>query len=442
MTLTLLVGALFAAQLHLFVDDSEIQSLEGARLELHHPQPQETVLTFDKPWEGPVSAYHSVFKDGAKYRCYYRGLRDEKSPEVTCTAESSDGIHWTKPELGTYEVLGSKANNVVWTGDGTHNFAPFLDLNPAAKPDEKYKAVGGDPKLSGFSSPDGYHWKRVQDDPILTDGKFDSLNIAFWHPTHKRYECFLRDFKDGVRTVRMATSDDFIHWSVPVWFDFGATPAEHLYTNAIVPYFREPSIYLGFPKRFVPARTAVKDWEGGPGISDGVFMSSRDGVHWNRWREAFIRPGLDPNNWTERNMMTAWGLLELAPGEISLYYMENYRHPACRLRRATLRTDGFVSVNAGAKGGSVVTKPFAADGSRLVVNFATSAAGSLRCELQDADGRPIPGYELGACDELFGDDLERAVTWGGKSDLGALTGKTVRLKATLADADLYSFRLN
>lgn len=432
------LAIVLAGPLHLFVDDHDIASLDGARLELHHPQPRETVLLFDKPWEGPVSAYPAVFQDGNQYRCYYRGLKDVTSPEYTCVAESADGIHWTKPELGIYEAAGTKANNVVWSEAGAHNFAPFLDSNPAARTEAKYKAVGGEP-LFGFVSPDGYHWKRLGDAPIITAGAFDSLNIAFWHPVHKRYECFFRDFKDGVRAIKTATSDDFLHWTEPQWLDFGAAPPEHLYTNAIVPYYREPTIYIGLPKRFNPARTVVKDWPGGAGVSDGVFMSSRDGVHWRRWREAFLRPGPDPNNWTERNMMFAWGALELAPGEISLYYMENYRHPSCRLRRATLRTDGFVSVSAGAEGGSLVTKPVAVTGTRLILNVSTSALGSIRVELQDESGQALPGYDLATCGELFGDQIERAVDWGGKTDISALSGKKVRLKAVLRDADLFSY---
>ena len=63
--------------------------------------------------------------------------------EVTCYAESRDGIHWTKPELGLFEFNGSKQNNIVWDGPGTHNFTPFLDTNPACPPDAKYKALAG-----------------------------------------------------------------------------------------------------------------------------------------------------------------------------------------------------------------------------------------------------------------------------------------------------------
>jgi hypothetical protein len=165
------------------------------------------------------------------------------------------------------------------------------------------------------------------------------------------------------------TSRDFLTWTEPVWLDFGETPPEHLYTNAITPYVRAPHLFVGFPKRFVPSRRSPINPH--PGISDGVFMSSRDGLRFERWREAFIRPGPQPERWFSRNNMTAWGLLVTKnqvpgmPDELSLYSTENYASlDSCvRLRRYTLRLDGFVSAHAPMAGGELVTKPLLFRGS-------------------------------------------------------------------------------
>ena len=86
-----------------------------------HPVPQEIAITHDAPWEGNFSGYHSVFKDGDLYRMYYRGWQvpvladrlDLSAVRNLCYAESDDGIHWRKPELGLFEFGGSKANNIV-----------------------------------------------------------------------------------------------------------------------------------------------------------------------------------------------------------------------------------------------------------------------------------------------------------------------------------------
>lgn len=219
---------------------------------------------------------------------------------------------------------------------------------------------------------------------------------------------------------------------------------EHLYTNQIRPYARAPHIYLGFPKRFVPERNQDRKFSG---VSDGIFMSSRDGVHFHRWGEAVVRPGLQPERWVTRNNMIGWGILTLPssvagePEELSIYAAEGYYSgPASRLRRYTYRLDGFVSVRAPLAGGEMTTRLIRFSGSRLVLNYSTSAAGSIRVEIQDETGAPVPGYSLRDSRELFGDSVEQAVSWDRNNDLGSLSGRTVRLRFLLKDADLYALR--
>ena len=139
-------------------------------------------------------------------------------------------------------------------------------------------------------------------------------------------------------------------------------------------------------------------------------------------------------------MIVGRGVVPTGDAEISIYYVENYQHPSDRLRRATLRTDGFVSVNAPYAGGAMTTKPLTFDGGELVVNYATSVAGSLRVELQQADGKAIDGFMLPQSAEIFGDEIERVVCWENGSDLSALAGRPVRLHVAMRDADLYSVR--
>ncbi len=426
-------------RLQLFVDRYLIDALAGAELRLHSPQPREVAIPFDRPWEGPVSFYVTVLVDGDTYRAYYRGQPGVGHPEVTCYAESKDGIVWTKPALGLYEFQGSTENNILWMGEGTHNFTPFLDQNPAARPEERYKALAGGP-LIALCSPDGIHWRKLRDEPVITQGAFDSQNLAFWDSARGRYAAYFRGFRDDVRAVLTATSTDFLNWTEPEWIDLGDSRPEHFYTNATTPYFRAPEILLCFPKRFVPERTWNPE-HGHPGLSDGLFLTSRDGRRFDRtFLEAFIRPGPDPENWTERNIGIAYGVVPTGPGEISLYWVEHYRHPTCRLRRGVLRTDGFVSLHAGYAGGEALTRPLLFAGKELVLNFATSAAGSVRVELQDEKGKPLPGFSLAECPAIYGDELERVVRWRDGADVSSLAGRRVRLRFRLQDADLYSFR--
>jgi len=452
----------------LFVDHSLIERMDGVRLELHHPQPAGVAMRFDRPWEGTYSQYVTVIKDAENFLMYYRGLpglKDECTDrECTCLAESRDGIHWSRPNLRLYTVGGTLDNNVVLHGQtpDSHNFAPFLDANPGRTAAERFKAVagvGGYGGLRGYVSPDGIHWKRLREEPFITEGAFDSQNLAFWSESENCYVCYFRTFTEGlgnsVRTISRATSPDFLAWSKPVRMEFDDSLKEHLYTNATHPYFRAPHIYVALPMRFCP-RPGLADAlfdriapnvdpayvrEARGECSDGMFMTSRGGNRYDRtFREAFFRPGLDPGNWVSRTVMAAWGVVPTGPGEMSVYYGQHDGQKTAHLLRCTLRTDGFASVNAPFSGGEMVTKPLLFAGRELEINYSTSAAGSLRVEIQDVEGKPIPGFMVDECIEIVGDQIERVVQWKAGADVSSLSARPVRLRFAMKDADLYSLR--
>lgn len=444
----------------LFVDDFLIDAMTGsAERVLHRPVPRGVALELDKPWEGKASAYFSVVEDGGLVRLYYnaRPRHPEGGSQTTCLAESEDGVHFARPVLGLYESIAapggandpnydaSKQNNMVWRqGASGHNFSPFLDPNPAAPPDQRYKAVayppsGGD--LAVYASPDGIHWRMLAEGIVGPPGP-DSQNVAFWDALRERYVLYFRRAhpdRPGLRGIWRAESRDFIEWSDLEPIQYEDDRAEHMYTNCIRPYFRAPHIYIGTPARYVPRRKKVAEHPNS-GVSDAVLMSSRDGKTFQRWAQAFIRPAPEAEVWTDRNNYPAWGMVQTSPTEISLYWTEHYRHPGMRLRRGTIRVDGFVSLASGEQVGEMLTRPLVFSGRQLEVNYATSAVGALRFELCDEDGHPYEGFSLADSDKLFGNEIETIVTWNNRSDLSHLAGKPVRLRVRLRDADLYSLR--
>jgi len=427
-----------------FVDGQLIDRLAGADLTLQHPIRREVVLVTDMSWEGPSSGYFTAIQDGATVRIYYRGYCpvDDSKKQVTCMVESSDGIHFTRPKLGLFAFGGSRDNNIVWRGVESHNFAPLLDRNPACPPDERYKALGGiAPALWAFASPDGIHWKRKGDHPALTHGTFDSLNTAFWDDRAKLYRCYSRYFDGEVRAIQSSTSKDFLNWTEPVPNRYAAgIPHDQFYTNGTRPCLGAEHILLSFPSRFVPERTKLPNYHD-PGVSDSVFMTSRDGLNWDRmFLDGWLRTGPDDRNWSQRSNMPACGIVSVDPNEFSMYATEHYQWPDNRLRRISIRKFGWASVHAPRRGGEMVTRPIVFSGRSLCINYATSAAGSIRVEIQDADGSPIPGYRLEEMDTLFGDELNRPVTWKGSTDVSKLSGRTVRLRFVLQDADLFSLQ--
>ncbi len=463
-----------AGKRELFVDRHLIQSMNGVELRMHTPRDEGEVLRLDKPWEGMFCAYFTVIKDDAKYLLYYRG-KDSSGPdgkgEVTCYAESSDGLVWSKPKLGLHEVAGSKDNNIILTGTGiTHNFSPFIDTRPGVPRAERFKALGGllDKNATGglhaLASEDGIHWRDIYNKPVVTRGAFDSQNVCFWSELEQSYVCFLRIFTkgattakewtpSGLRSMSRTSSADFEHWSDPVPMQFQPAQECHFYTSQTHPYFRAPHIYIATAARFMPGRRGITDedalrlqvspsyYKAAKDVSDSVLLTSRDGHTYNQtFREAFIRPGLRLSEWVSRCGYPALNVVQTGPSEMSLYVNQDYAQPTAHLRRYSMRLDGFASLRAPYEGGEMITKPLTFQGRQLMLNFSTSAAGVIRVEIQDISGKPVPGFALGECVEILGNDIERAVRWKSGGDVSRLAGQAVRLRFVMKDADLFALR--
>ena len=132
-------------------------------------------------------------------------------------------------------------------------------------PRPAYKALGGlraEGGLFAFKSADGIHWSLLSDKPVITNGAFDSQNLAFWDPTLGKYRAYWRTFTEGIttakvwkpagyRAIRTGSSSDFLNWGDEADLIYEDSPDEHLYTNQIKPYYRAPHILIGFPVRYI-----------------------------------------------------------------------------------------------------------------------------------------------------------------------------------------------
>ncbi len=448
----------------LFVDHTLIESLDQLDLRLHAPRYEGVALSFDQPWEGPFSAYPTVILDGHRYMMFYRGMPGQEIEDrraITAYAESVDGIHWVKPQLGRFEHHGSSANNIVLAEKDVYsrNFSPFLDTNPDTPPEQRFKAIAGDETkgLYGFVSADGLNWELIQEDYIFTQGMFDSHNVAFWSEAEQQYVCYFRTWTGegftGYRTISRTTSKDFLNWTNPGVMTYGDTPQEQLYTNGTQPYFRAPHIYIALAKRFFPEKSGYTGEDAKNLVaydnyrstsSDSIFMSTRGGASYDRtFMEAFIRPGDTARDWIARDNTPALGLVPALNGrELYIYRMSHYAQPTAHIARYSLRLDGFVSAHADYNGGTLTTKPFTFTGNRLEVNLETSAAGELRVELTDKAGNPLPGFSTKDCEPMLGNFIDQQVSWKGSPDLSQYNGQVVRLKFHLKDGDLYAFRFS
>ena len=218
---------------------------------------------------------------------------------------------------------------------------------------------------------------------------------------------------------------------------------------------QEAAVSCGSPSLIVPLAKSMKLTrrnripgivkQPGPiknaGVSDAVFLNSRDGMNQDRtFQEGWVRPGPEERNWMNLNNMSSLGIVQTSSNEFSMYISEHFSWPDNRLRRPTVRRHGFGAMHADHAGGEFTTRPLKLTGKTLLLNYATSAARSVQVEIQDEHGKPLPGYSLAESDLLFGDELDADVKWKSGNDLSGMIGKPVRLRFVLKEADLFALK--
>lgn len=177
---------------------------------------------------------------------------------------------------------------------------------------------------------------------------------------------------------------------------------------------------------------------------------SRDGFHWDRPnRKPFLAPSEKPGAWNWGNVQSAGGGFCVVGDELFIYYSGRggspggdgkVRDTGAATGLARLRRDGFASLDAGPDGGTLATRPLTfGKGRHLFVN-ADAHGGTLSVEILDAKtSQPIPPFVADGCRSVTAEGTRQRVLWDGAADLGALAGKTVRLRFHLRQASLYAF---
>ena len=411
----------------LFLDDYLLDTIAGLELKLNIPQEVQSTNI-------PNGYYQTIIKTDSLYRIYYRDkldfwkgeLYDGNPGEITKSAISRDGYNWQ--EEATY-INDSIKNYIFYEPPFSHNFTPFKDENPNSK--YKYIALSGTNDTGGlfsFYSNDGINFKKFKNQAVIKHDpnyyEYDSQNIAFWSETENQYICYFRRLINGLRSFSRSSSKDFESWSTPINI-FPNLEGEHLYTSGIQPYFRATHIYIGLSTRFFP--------ENG-NSTDIVLISSRDGVKFDRtFKEAFIRPGLDPGKWENRSNYITLNLVPLD---------ESYMGIFARNSLYKIRMDGFSSVNSGFKEGFLITKPFKFMGNTMEINYATSAGGFIGIEILDENNERLINGLRYSSEKIIGDEIAGKVKWQKSLDLASIEGKIIRLRITMKEADLYSFKFN
>lgn len=451
----------------LFVDNFLIAQTDLER-KFHYPEYHSAnpVLTPDRDWEkqGANVGFAAPFSDGVwydeadgKFKMWYMaggGAYATSGAGVTCYAESTDGINWTKPSLNV--VAGT---NIVRKGTVRDASSVWIDKQ-TSDPSRRYKMF----EVSGGAGKWAYHYLTSSDGKAWRDAQAASGSVAdrstvYYNPFRGVWAWSMR------HNVRLKSSDpytvrarDYMEHSDPAAgnklakadlkaFWFGPWPNEQkhpvynnndgspgIYNHDAIAY---ESIMLGLFSVWQGPENDVCNRDGIIKRNQIMLGYSRDGYSWLREdMNPFLAVDENVAAWNAANLQSAVGS-PLIVGDKLYFYLSGRRmvngSEQVTTGLATLRRDGFASMSGS---GSLLTEPICFSGSNFFVN--ADVRGSLQVELLDRDGKPLQGFSKDDCTAVSGDGVRKAVNWKG-GDLKSLEGKVIRVKFYLSDGDLYAF---
>lgn len=439
----------------LFVDDYLVENKQNV-IRTYHPfikSSHNPVLPGDKPWEGNVAyVYGTVLPDeeGNGYRMWYHVYN---GGYLNLYATSRDGINWIKPELGQVSWKNSTDNNILDISRVYH--LPQVIHTPWEEDRNKHYKMTGFVYGVGFCaslSPDGIHWTPAQPDIIFEDP--GDVGNFVWDPHTQRYTGYPKAFAPvrgyRRRCVGFTATPDFRKWPstqlilVPDEFDDRWVIDDYDHTDFYgLSAFAYESGYIGLLWIF-PITNGVSD---GPVFCE--LVSSRDGINWVRQdprhggRGPILPCGPD-GSWDDGMVYTTNHPL-VEDGVIKLWYGGFAGSHSARLKDrpagvglATLRKDGFASLDSGDYTGTVTTKLLKKLTGQLYVN-ANAKQGLLKVEVFDSDGRTVPGYSRDHCQPINSDGIEIPVRWQKHNQLPTTAGP-LRLRFVMNNTSLYSFK--
>ena len=461
----------------LFLDNYLIAESQHLTRQVHRPKRYEgnPIVTPDGPREAMnrvVVAHVMQFTAAPRFRMWYwsypgwhKRENDQQIRHGSSYAVSDDGMTWRKPDLDLHKIEGSELRNIVIPYGQMHG---IFDEPDESDPQKRFKALVlvearriRDGRLTreytipeGYylhTSPDGIQWKgdlsrRII--PSLYRGYHISQNGIgdttrfWWDPLQKKYIGDVKFVLPDMRSRGIMESDDLIHWSRPVPTFAARDDHNEIYGHRGFVY---QGMYVGMRWVYVRGRTKAHS-------SNVELDCSRDGSHWTRVAAGQPFMDFNPNHDTwDGSKMKPVAMLEVGD-EIWIYYngmptelelnnpeFPDTLHTKTSAGLAKLRRDRFVSINAGGKAGTLVTRPLTFRGKKLHVNCEVAGAGRLTVGVVTGGGQPIEGYTIESCRPLTGDGIDIPVAWHENTDLPNLAGSPLKLRFDLQNAKLYSF---
>ena len=454
----------------------------GVKLCVEPATKSEPLLVADRPWEGDTIGWSQVMFDDGRYRMWYSTY---KPVEHLCYAESLDGMHWEKPELGIIEFEGSTQNNMCMEAKGCGHTCVFkdpsapeharyramlftawyegepgerlendegyrrLERKNAAKPGETFLPVSLKGAMFGLNSPDGLRWTPIEE-PILEEWH-DTHNLAAYDEQKEKYVGYFRGFYGGRRAVSYAETDDFEHWP-PTEVVHHHLPQDDpdvsLYSNTYTRYPGRPDIHLMFPTLFHQRSDAV----------DVGLAVSLDGKNWVRHTDSpIIACGAEGAS-DEAFIYSEPDLLRFPDGRFRLLYRGgSLYHNANFLRERKDRAqpshyawaewpeDRLAGMHAEGDGEfTILPQPC---GERMLANYRTAPDGWIRLELTDRYIYPpqetpaLEGFCFEDMEPLSGNCTHRLLSWKGGDALSVFREGRIAIRVRLHKATLFSITM-
>ncbi|MCC6511683.1 MAG: hypothetical protein IT423_21465 [Pirellulaceae bacterium] len=453
----------------LFLDSSVIEQKSGVVRKFHAAEKlDQSIVIRDRPWEG-VSAitgpyvYGTVLHEGDRYRLWYQILFQGNHVGY---AESTDGVHWAKPELDVVTYEGKPTNLVVSefdtakTGGVCHN--PTVIPRPHdPDPNRRYALYGYDGKAGHARvafSPDGIHWRYPA--ASFEQGLFSSsdvVNFGF-DPDQRRYFSTWKTRNRRGRAVGIAWSADGESWVKP--FEGPVFVADDLDPDDTqiygMPAFAYQGLYVGTPwiyraRYFRYGQYSVDKLHEAQSDStrtmDIQLAWSWDQVNWTRppERDQFIPRG-KAGSWNGGMIVTASAPVVVG-NQLHFYYggtdrVHDEKRAAASIGLATLRLDGFcsmVSESPAAQDGWLITRREPMLTPRVMINAKTSARGEVTAELLNRKNKVVSGFSREECIPFRGDSVDHSLRW--KSDRLPSDGtqRDYKIRFWLNEAELFSY---
>lgn len=439
----------------LFLDDAGIESIDGLQRTMHRPRKLGAVIRprYLERAEGAIQTRSGPQWDAERgvYRLWLI------SPDCY---ESRDGLHWTptekRPNVGVISAVIDPHDP-----DPQRRYKGFVIQGRTREP---------------VVSPDGIDWTKLDVDPISSQ---DESNLSYDDVT-RTFIATVKHRGPYGRTVWLSTSKDFQAWTKPELIFHPDERDQELAKKVITARLADPSLqkmfhvdsdvynvqvynmgvfryeglYIGLPAMFHSTGN-VPNYPNTDGFHVIQLTCSRDLRNWQRLgdREAFIGPSpvgagafdltqiLPPSRPIVRNDQLLFyytGIKYRGTFNYIGEYPNGKVVPKTGLDRATgaiclatLRRDGFVSLDADSQPGRVVTRAFPKPNGRLHVNAHLRGSGKLSVEAIDSDGVVVTTSQ-----PIEGDQLRTEVEW--QSEAGRAL-ETIRLRFTLTEGRLYSY---